>query len=87
MVLLAGLGLLMWTSSRGRGKEEKKRKSMLESMKKGDRVQTIGGLIGSVADVRGDEVVLKVDEANNVKMRYVKSAIQRVLAESDEKRS
>ena len=64
---------------RGPRKEEKARKKMIEQMKKGDRVMTIGGMIGSVVDIRGDEVILKVDEANNVKARYIKSAIQKVL--------
>lgn len=69
---------------RGQKKERDAQKKMLEALKKGDRVMTIGGMIGSVVDVRGDEVVLKIDEANNVKARYIKSAIQKVL-ETDTK--
>jgi preprotein translocase subunit YajC len=68
---------------RPKGKEAKQQKAMLESLKRGDRVMTIGGLIGSVVEVRGDEVVLKVDESNNVKERYIKSAIQKVLVDGD----
>jgi len=68
---------------RPKSKEAKQQKAMLESLKRGDRVMTIGGLIGSVVEVRGDEVVLKVDESNNVKERYVKSAIQKVLVDGD----
>ncbi len=66
---------------RGQRKDEKNRKKMIAQMKKGDRVMTIGGMIGSVVDIRGDEVILKVDESNNVKARYIKSAIQKVLDE------
>ncbi len=68
---------------RPKGKEAKQQKAMLESLKRGDRVMTIGGLIGSVVEVKGDEVVLKVDESNNVKERYIKSAIQKVLVDGD----
>lgn len=69
---------------RGKNKEEKLRKKMLESMKKGDEVMTIGGLIGKVVEVREDRVIVKVDEANNVKETYLKSAIQKVLSAEDE---
>lgn len=68
---------------RPKSKEAKQQKTMLEALKRGDRVMTIGGLIGSVVEVRGDEVVLKVDESNNVKERYIKSAIQKVLVDGD----
>src|SRR5271170_4484068 len=43
----------------GKNRDEKKRKAMLATMKRGDRVVTMGGLIASVVDVRDDEVVLK----------------------------
>lgn len=62
------------------GKEEKERKAMLDNLSRGDRILTIGGLIGSVVEVKGDEVVIKVDESNNVKVRYIKTAIQKVLS-------
>jgi preprotein translocase subunit YajC len=68
---------------RGKGKEEKKRKAMIEQLKRGDEVMTIGGLIGTVVDVRGERVIIKVDESNNVKETYLKSAIQKVVEASD----
>lgn len=68
---------------RGQKKTEKTRKQMLSTMKKGDEVMTIGGLIGRVVSVDEDEVVLKVDESANVKERYKKSAIQQVLTAED----
>ena len=43
-------------------KEKRHRQEMLAAIKKNDRVMTIGGIIGTVAQVRDDEVVLKVDE-------------------------
>ena len=68
--------------SRGRNKEKQRFQQMLDSLKKNDRVQTIGGMLGTVVDVRDDEVVLKVDEANNVKIRFNRSAIKDVLREA-----
>ena len=82
-LMLGAAAILVIMLIRGPRKEEKKRKQMLSTMKKGSRVVTIGGLVGSVVDVRDDVVVLKVDESANVKAHYLKSAISRVLAEDD----
>jgi preprotein translocase subunit YajC len=53
-------------------------RSMLEALKKNDRVVTIGGIKGSVVSVRreADEVTVKVDD--NTKLRFTISAIARV---------
>jgi len=62
-------------------KQDKERKDMIAALKKGDRVQTIGGVLGSVVQVDGDEIVVKVDETTNSKIRFVRSAIQRVISD------
>jgi preprotein translocase subunit YajC len=46
-------------------------------------VQTIGGIIGTVVESRENEVVLKVDETSNTKIKFSRNAIHRVL--TDEK--
>ncbi len=69
--------------SSGRKREQKKRDQMYNNIKRGSRVVTAGGLIASVVEVRDNEVVLKVDEANNIKERYTKSAIIKILDEGD----
>ena len=68
---------------RGQKKTEKTRKQMLQAMKKGDEVMTIGGMVARVVSIDDDEVVLKIDESANVKARYKKSAIQQVLTAED----
>ncbi len=62
-------------------KAEKERQSMLDSLKKGDRVQSIGGILGTVVNVEGTEVLVKVDETTNAKLRFTRSAIHRVVVE------
>lgn len=79
--LLLVMVFMIWTSSSAQRKEKKKRESMLSAIKRHDRVQTVGGVIGSIVEIKDAEVVLKVDEANNIKMRFAKSAIQQVLTE------
>src|SRR5262245_50052498 len=58
-------------------RQQMERLNLLASMKKNDRVLTSGGLIGIVALIndKEDEVVLKVDESSNVRLRVLKSSI------------
>lgn len=60
-------------------KEKKRREQLLASIKKGEKVLTIGGIIGTIAEIRDEEVTLRIDENSNVKMRVTRSAIQQVL--------
>lgn len=77
--LLLAMGVFYFIVMRGQRKDRKKVQDMLDNLKRSDRVQTIGGVLGTVVDVRDQEVVLKVDETNNVKMRFNRSAIKEVL--------
>jgi preprotein translocase subunit YajC len=38
-------------------------------------------VLGTVVDVRDNEVVVKVDESSNTKMTFIRSAIHRVISE------
>lgn len=76
--LLLMMVVFFWIMSRGRSKERKRFEAMLNSLERNDRVQTIGGILGTVVDTRENEVVLKVDETSNVKMRFTKGAIKEV---------
>jgi preprotein translocase subunit YajC len=80
------LGLMLivmfWMMSAGRRKEQRRFQDMLSALKRNDRVLTIGGIVGTVVEVRDDVVILKVDETNNVKMQFLRSAVKEVLRES-----
>ncbi len=67
----------------GQRRDRKKREAMLGAVKKHDRVQTIGGVIGSIVEVKPDSVVLKVDESANTRITFARSAIQQVLTASE----
>lgn len=62
---------------RPQNKKQKETQAMLASIKKNDRVVTIGGIRGTVHAVRDDAIVLKVDD--EVKMEFNKSAIASVI--------
>jgi preprotein translocase subunit YajC len=64
---------------------QKQRQEMLKDLKKNDHVMTIGGLHGIVATVTETEVTLKVDEKNDVRLRFSRDAMSKVVTEEDEK--
>lgn len=84
MILMLGMGVflvvMIFTSGRRQKREQRERQSMLDALKRNDKVQTIGGIIGVVAEVRTDEVVLKVDDAGQNRVRFARSAIQQVIS-------
>lgn len=80
IIIAAMLFFTMWSSRRDR----KRREAMISAVKKHDRVQTIGGVIGSVVEVKPDYIVLKVDESSNTRITFARSAVQQVLTVSPE---
>lgn len=80
MVVLAIFMLFSFNSKR---KQDKERQKLIDSMKRGDRVQTIGGILGTIVEVRDNEVIVKVDESNNTKIKFARSAVSRVVTEEE----
>jgi preprotein translocase subunit YajC len=66
---------------RGPRRQQQQHRQLVQSLKKNDRVRTIGGIFGTVVEVKGDEVILKVDESSNTKLRISTSAISKNLSE------
>ena len=60
----------------------KQQRAMLDAIRRGDRIVTGGGLIGTVAKVVNNEEVL-VDLADNVRVRVVRATISQVLAKTE----
>ena len=58
-------------------KRDKETKAMLDAMKKGDKIVTIGGIHGTVVTVKDQTVVIKVDD--NTRIEFTKTAISTVL--------
>ena len=59
-------------------KQKRKTQEMLNSLKKGDRVVTSGGIYGTVQGVEPEVVYLKI--AENVKVKVARSAITGVVS-------
>lgn len=67
-------------------KQQKEMQKMLEALKKGDKVVTIGGIFGKVAAVKDDAVVIRVNDSNT-EITFRKDAVSKVLNQAAEKKS
>ena len=65
-------------------KRQKEREKMLEGVKRGDRVVTRGGMLGSVVAVKDKEKVVVLKIAENVKIEVVRGAIETILTTGEE---
>ncbi len=65
--------------------KEKKRQEMMTNVRKQDRIITAGGVHGVVVSVKNDEVIVRVDDAKDVKIKIDKSALTSVSAPRDAK--
>ncbi|MBZ5589147.1 MAG: preprotein translocase subunit YajC [Acidobacteriia bacterium] len=54
-------------------RRQKKHQELLGKLTKGDRVITTGGIFGTVVDVEGDVLTLRI--AENVKIQVARSAV------------
>ncbi|MCY0880204.1 MAG: preprotein translocase subunit YajC [Firmicutes bacterium] len=69
LLLIAMTVWMFWQQSR----QQRARREVQNSVAKGDRVVTVGGVIGTVEEVDGNELTLRI--ADGVKIRVLKSAI------------
>ena len=63
-------------------KKQKDHRTMLDALRRGDRVVTGGGILGTVSKVVSNDEV-EVDIASNVRVRVLRSTITSVLAKPD----
>ena len=80
------IAVMIAISIRSSSKEKKKREEMMNSIRKGTKIMTSGGILGEIAEVQKDQFLLKV--ANNVQIAISRSAVAQVIqpaADSDTK--
>ena len=63
-------------------KKMKDHKAMLSSLRRGDKVITGGGILGSVVKLQGDDEVV-VEIAEGVRVRVLRSTIQTVVTRTE----
>ena len=79
-IMLALIFVVMWFFMiRPQRKQQKELQNFRDSLKKGDKVVTIGGIYGTVAEIKEGTVLIEVD--NNVKIRVSKQALVKDFTE------
>jgi preprotein translocase subunit YajC len=68
-----------------RRQEKRQRALLYNSLKKNDEVVTNSGIIGIVANIKDDEVTLKIDESSNARIRVLRSCIAQIRTPKDSK--
>ncbi len=68
---------------RPQNKKQKETQKMLDALKKGDKVITIGGIHGTVSSVKENTVIVKVDD--DCKLEFNRTAISSVELTEEEK--
>jgi len=67
-------------------KKEKELKKQIDAMRVGDKILTIGGLVGVIANIKDDEVTIYTSTANTP-VTFTKAAIQSVASRNAEQQS
>ncbi len=67
---------------RPQSKKQKAVKNMLANIKNGDKIVTIGGIYGTIVNIKDTSVVLKVD--SNTELEVVRESISNVIPPTDE---
>ncbi|ADL08129.1 preprotein translocase subunit YajC [Thermosediminibacter oceani] len=65
-------------------KREKERRNMLDSLKEGDEIITIGGIFGRILNIKDDVVTLEVGD--KVKIKVTRSAIGNVIKRAEKEK-
>jgi preprotein translocase subunit YajC len=82
ILLIGGMFLFMWfVIIRPQKKEEKRKKEMLGSTKKGDEVETIGGLRGEVVTVGEQTMEVRLGKDPGVVVVFSRPAVHRNLTQ------
>ena len=81
LILMILIFVVMWLFMiRPQRKQQKELQKFREGLKKGDKVVTIGGIYGTVAEVKEKSLLLEVD--SNVKLRVDKNSVVRDFSET-----
>lgn len=79
--------VFIFMTSMGGRKDRKRQAAMLSGLTKQDKVKTSGGIIGTVVEIHGEELVIRTDDSSNSRIRLARNSIQQVLKPSRDRGS
>ncbi|MBE5810267.1 MAG: preprotein translocase subunit YajC [Clostridiales bacterium] len=83
--LIIMFALMYFLMIRPEKKRKKKEKAMLDALKRGDRICTIGGIYGTIMDIKDDTITLAVgrDNMSMVITRWAVRSVEDVTIENE----
>lgn len=83
LLMLALIFVVMWLFMiRPQQKRQKELNSFRDSLKKGDKVVTVGGIYGTVLEVNDNKVMLEIDK--DVKIKVDKASLVKDFSEAQQ---
>lgn len=80
-IMIAMFAIIYFIMIRPEQKKQKQRQAMLSALKKGDKVVTIGGIVGVITAVKDTSYVVKSGDGSS--LEFTKSAIANVVNGTD----
>ena len=74
VMMVAMLGIFYFMLIRPENKRKKEAEQMRSSVRKGDKITTIGGIVGTVVDVKENNIVIETS-ADQVRVEFAKWAL------------
>lgn len=87
VMLVSIFAIFYFLLIRPQRKKEKDRQAMIDAVKKGDKITTIGGIRGTVTNIDNDKGTVTVKVDDNCKLKFTKSAVSSVDSDKDEAKS
>lgn len=82
-IMLALIFVVMWFFMiRPQRKQQKELQTFRDGLKKGDKVVTVGGIYGTVVEVKDNTLLLEIDK--DVKIRVAKTSVVRDSSETQQ---
>ncbi len=83
LLLLVGVGAMLFFTSRSNKKKEREEQSQRDNLQVGDEITTIGGVIGKVVSIKEETFVLETSH-DRTRIRFLKSAISRIDVKAED---
>ena len=75
LMMVAMLGVFYFMLIRPENKRKKEAEQMRESLKVGDEVTTIGGIVGEIVSIKEETVIIETGR-DHVRIRFLRSAVR-----------
>ena len=74
LILVVMVAVFYFMIIRPEKKKKKEEENLRNSLKEGDKITTIGGIVGKIVDIKGDNIVIETS-ADRVRMELTKWSI------------